>query len=151
LINLSIAGPADPLLAALVQSGLRHGVTFVGAASGADEGFPTAIAGVIGASGSEQALPPGALGAPAQHVLTLRPGAQYDFESGTSVAAAELTGMIALLMSASSARLATNTIVSLLRETAGAAAAAAPVDVTAALARLDAHQHRGAVAERARH
>jgi len=151
LISLSVAGPADPLLSALVQSGLKHGVTFVGAASGADEGFPTAIAGVIGASGSEQALPPGALGAPAQHVLTLRPGAQYDFESGTSVAAAELTGMIALLMSASSARLATNTIVSLLRETAGAAAAAAPVDVTAALARLDAHQHRGAVAERARH
>jgi len=151
LISLSVAGPADPLLSALVQSGLKHGVTFVGAAGGADEGFPTAIAGVIGASGSEQALPPGALGAPSQHVLTLRPGAQYDFESGTSVSAAELTGVIALLMSASSARLATNTIVSLLRETAGAAAAAAPVDVTAALARLDARQHRGAVAERARH
>jgi len=64
LINLSIAGPADPLLSALVQSGLKHGVTFVGAASGADEGFPTAIAGVLAASGNEQALPPGALGAP---------------------------------------------------------------------------------------
>jgi subtilisin family serine protease len=151
LISLSVAGPADPLLSALVHSGLKHGVTFVGAAGGADEGFPTAIAGVIGASGSEQALPPGALGAPAQHVLTLRPGAQYDFESGTSVAAAELTGVIALLMSASSARLATNTIVSLLRETADAAAAAAPVDVTAALARLDAREHRGTVAGRARH
>ncbi|HUE49238.1 MAG TPA: S8 family serine peptidase [Steroidobacteraceae bacterium] len=146
LISLSVAGPADPLLSALVQSGLKHGVTFVGAASEADEGFPTAIAGVIGASGSEQALPPGALGAPSEHVLTLRPGAQYDFESGTSVAAAELTGVIALLMSASSARLATDTIVSLLRETA-----ADPVDVTAALARLDARQHRGAFAERARH
>jgi len=152
LINLSVAGPADPLLSALVQSGLRHGVTFVGAASGADEGFPTAITGVIAASGSEQPLPPGALGAPTQHVLTLRPGAQYDFESGTSVAAAELTGVIALLMSASSARLATDTIVSLLREAAaGAASAADPVDVTAALARLDASQHRGAVAVRARH
>jgi len=155
LINLSIAGPADPLLSALVQSGLRHGVTFVGAASGADEGFPTAIRGVIAASGSEQALPPGALGAPAQHVLTLRPGAQYDFESGTSVAAAELTGVIALLMSASSTRLATNTIVSLLREAAAGAASVTAdppaVDVMAALARLDAHQHRGAVAVRASH
>jgi subtilisin family serine protease len=146
LINLSIAGPADPLLAALVQSGLRHGVTFVGAASGADEGFPTAIPGVIAAAGSERPLPAGALGAPAEHVLTLRPGAQYDFESGTSVAAAELTGVIALLMSASSTHLATDTIVSLLRE-----AAAAPMDVTAALARLDARQHRGAVAVRATH
>jgi subtilisin family serine protease len=147
LINLSIAGPADPLLSALVQSGLKHGVTFVGAANGADEGFPTAIPGVIAASGSEQALPPGALTAPAEHVLTLRPGAQYDFESGTSVAAAELTGVIALLMSASSTRLATNTIVSLLSE----AAAPAAVDVMAALARLDARQHRGAVAVRATH
>jgi subtilisin family serine protease len=81
-------------------------------------------------------------------VLTLRPGAQYDFVSGTSVAAAELTGVIALLMSASSTRLATNTIVSLL----SAAAAEPPaVDVMAALARLDARQHRGAVAVRASH
>ena len=153
LINLSIAGPADPLLAALVQSGLRHGVTFVGAANGADEGFPTAIPGVIAAAGSERPLPPGALAAPAEHVLTLRPGAQYDFESGTSVAAAELTGVIALLMSASSTRLATDTIVSLLREAATGAAAVATdsVDVTAALARLDARQHRGAVAVRATH
>jgi hypothetical protein len=69
------------------------------------------------------------------------------------VAAAELTGVIALLMSASSTRLATNTIVSLLSEAAtGAASVAAdPVDVTAALARLDARQHRGAVAVRATH
>jgi subtilisin family serine protease len=153
LINLSIAGPADPLLSALVHSGLKHGVTFVGAVNGADDGFPTAIPGVIGASGSERPLPPGALGAPAEHVLTLRPGAQYDFESGTSVAAAELTGVIALLMSASSTHLATDTIVSLLREAAAGAAAVAadPVDVTAALARLDARQHRGAVAVRATH
>ncbi len=153
LINLSVAGPADPLLSALVHSGLKHGVTFVGAVNGADDGFPTAIPGVIGAAGSERPLPPGALGAPAEHVLTLRPGAQYDFESGTSVAAAELTGVIALLMSASSTRLATDTIVSLLREAAAGAAAVAadPVDVTAALARLDARQHRGAVAVRATH
>jgi subtilisin family serine protease len=153
LINLSIAGPADPLLSALVQSGLRHGVTFVGAANGADEGFPTAIPGVIAAAGSERPLPPGALAAPAEHVLTLRPGAQYDFESGTSVAAAELTGVIALLMSASSTHLTTDTIVSLLREAAAgpATVAAGSVDVTAALARLDARQHRGAVAVRATH
>ncbi|HEY0768453.1 MAG TPA: S8 family serine peptidase, partial [Steroidobacteraceae bacterium] len=152
LINLSIAGPADPLLSALVQSGLKHGVTFVGAATAANDGFPTAIAGVISAAGSEHPLPPGALAAPAEHVLTLRPGGQYDFESGTSVAAAELTGVIALLMSASPTRLATSTIVSLLQEAAAGAPAAAadppPVDVTAALARLDAQQNRRAVASR---
>ena len=38
--------------------------------------------------------------APGEHVMTLRPQGQYDFASGTSVSAAELTGVIALLMSA---------------------------------------------------
>jgi subtilisin family serine protease len=149
LVNLSLAGPADPLLSALVQSGLRRGVIFVGAASD-DAGFPTAIPGVIAASGSEHPLPHGALAAPAEHVLTLGPGGQYDFVSGTSVAAAELTGVIALLISASPARLASSTIVSLLQE--GAEHPQAPaLDINAALARLDAQQHRGAVAARAPH
>jgi hypothetical protein len=69
------------------------------------------------------------------------------------VAAAELTGVIALLMSASSTHLTTDTIVSLLREAAAGATVLAvdPVDVTAAFARLDARQHRGAVAVRATH
>jgi subtilisin family serine protease len=135
LVNLSLAGPADPLLTALVQAGLKRGVTFVGAAA-PDAPFPTAIAGVITAAGSEQPLPPGALGAPAQHVMTLRPGGEYDFESGSSVAAAELTGVIALLMSAAPKRLTTESIVAALR--AGSAAhPAGPVDVNAALAQLD--------------
>jgi subtilisin family serine protease len=135
LVNLSIAGPADPLLSALVEYGLRRGVTFVGAVPGPDGGFPTAIPGVISAGGSEHPLPPGAFAAPSEHVLTLRPAAQYDFESGSSVAAAELTGIIALLMSASSTHLNSASIASLLSE---GAADPAPVDVNAALARLDA-------------
>lgn len=155
LVNLSIAGPADPLLSALVEHGLKRGVTFVGAlpASGADDAFPTAIAGVISAGGSEQPLPPGALAAPAEHVLTLRPAAQYDFESGSSVAAAELSGIIALLMSASPARLNSASISALLGKGTGAAHAAAadpaPVDVNAALARLDASRGGGVTASAA--
>jgi subtilisin family serine protease len=151
LVNLSVAGPADPLLTALVQNGLRHGVTFVGATGAADESFPSAIAGVIGAAGSEHPLPPGAFGAPAEHVLTLRPGSQYDFESGTSVAAAELTGVIALLMSAAGTRLTPPDVASLLRDATGAPAALADppaVDAAAALAHLDAGTHHGAVAAR---
>jgi subtilisin family serine protease len=152
LINLSVAGPADPLLSALVQAGLRRGVTFVGATGGADDGFPTAIPGVIGAAGNDRPVPAGALAAPAQHVLTLRPAGEYDFESGTSVAAAELTGVIALLMSASSSRLASGTLVALLKDAVTAPAAGGwVVDATAALAHLDSEQHRGAVASRAAH
>jgi len=141
LVNLSIAGPADPLLAALVQTGLKRGVTFVGAGA-ADAPFPTAIPGVITAAGMEQPLPAGALAAPAQHVLTLRPGGEYDFEAGTSVAAAEITAVLALLVSASPTRLPTATLVSLLEGPTASPATSTPahppVDVNAALSRLEA-------------
>jgi subtilisin family serine protease len=141
LVNLSLAGPADPLLSALVESGLKRGVVFVAAAA-PDAGFPGSIPGVIRAAGSEQPLPEGAFAAPAVHVLTTRPNAQYDFESGTSVACAELTGVIALLMSAAHTRLSSAAITTLLRGRDGVAAQAADagpptVDVNAALSRLD--------------
>ncbi len=147
VVNLSVAGPADPLLAALVQVGLKRGVTFVGAAAGPDAPFPTAIPGVITAAGAGEPVPAGALAAPAQHVLTLRPEGEYDFESGTSVAAAEITGVLALLQSASPARLSTATLVSLLTgATTVHEGAVDAVDVNAALARLDAR--RNALASR---
>jgi subtilisin family serine protease len=151
LVNLSFAGPADPLLAALVQTGLKRGVTFVGAAAPADAPFPTAIAGVIIAAATEQPLPAGALAAPSQHVLTLRPGGEYDFESGTSVAAAEISAVLALLISASPTRLSTATLLSLFEGPTAAAAAATvpPVDVNAALARLEATHGGRTIAARA--
>jgi len=146
LVNLSVAGPADPLLAALVQAGLKRGVTFVGAAAGPDAPFPTAIPGVITAAGTEQPPPPGALAAPSQHVMTLRPAGEYDFESGSSIAAAEITSVLALLMSASPTRLSSATLLSLLTgPTPVGAGNALPVDVNAALERLAALQGGGAV------
>jgi subtilisin family serine protease len=150
LVNLSFAGPADPLLSALVEAGLKRGVTFVGAAAAPDAPFPTAIPGVIAAAGTEQPLPPGALGAPSQHVMTLRPGGEYDFESGTSIAAAEITGVLALLISASPTRLPTTTLLSLLTgPTPVHPGDPPPVDVNAALARLDAMHGGNTIAARA--
>jgi subtilisin family serine protease len=142
LVNLSLAGPADPLLTALVASGLKRGVVFVAAAA-PDAGFPGSIPGVIRAAGTGLPLPQGTFAAPAVHVLTTRPNAQYDFESGTSVACAELTGVIALLMSAAHTHLTSDAITTLLRtrDTVAADPAGAdppPVDVNAALSRLDA-------------
>jgi hypothetical protein len=146
LVNLSVAGPADPLLAALVQVGLKRGMTFVGAAAGPDAPFPTAIPGVITAAGTEQTPPPGALAAPAQHVMTLRPAGEYDFESGSSIAAAEITSVLALLMSASPTRLSSATLLSLLTGPAPVRAGSPlPVDVNAALERLDSLRGGGAV------
>jgi len=133
LVNLSLAGPADPLLTALIQSGLKRGVIFV-AAMAPDAGFPGSIPGVIRAAGSGQALPEGTFAAPAVHVLTTRPNGQFDFESGTSVACAELTGVIAILMSAAHTHLTSDAITRLL----GAGADPPLVDVNAALSRLDA-------------
>jgi subtilisin family serine protease len=141
LVNLSFAGPADPLLSALVQAGLKRGVTFVGAAAGPEAPFPAGIPGVIAAGSTAGPAAPGAFALPAEHVLTLRPAGQYDFESGTSVAAAELSGLFALLMSAAPARQSGPRIAELLRDTMQISSAAADVpqiDVNAALARLDA-------------
>jgi subtilisin family serine protease len=143
LVNLSVGGPSDPLLTALVESGVKRGVIFVGAYdSGA--GFPLSVPGVIGAAGSEGATPPGTLAAPARHVMTLRPDAQYDFESGSSVAAAEITGVIALLMSATPVHLTAEAIEALLKPAATTVVATdrQAVNAAAALARLDLGQQR---------
>jgi subtilisin family serine protease len=149
LINMSIAGPADPLLSALMEAAMKRGVTFVGAAAEPADAFPTGVPGVIAAQGLQRSFRPDAFSVPANHILTLRPDGQYDFESGTSVAAAELTGVIALLLSSSDHKLGTGAIVSLLKETGASGSAA--IDVNAALAKLDLEQHSGRVASRDTH
>ncbi len=138
LINMSIAGPADPLLSALVRSGLKRGVIFVGSASDDPNSFPTNIEGVIGVGASERDHGTTTLAAPATHVLTLLPGGEYDFESGTSVAAAEITGVVALLLSADS-RLTADSIVALLKGPPGPDQSAS-LDVNGALAKVDAEK-----------
>lgn len=139
LVNLSLAGPVDPLLRALVEVGLKRGVIFVAAAAPPESGFPTQIPGVVTAGGSEQPPATTVLTAPAQHVLTLRPQGEYDFTSGSSVAAAEVSGVIALLLAASPGELRAARIVELLRGNAATA------DINGALSRLDAAQGGGAV------
>jgi subtilisin family serine protease len=139
LINMSISGPADPLLSALVQSGLKRGVIFVGSTAEEADSFPTNINGVIGVANSEQQHSGATLAVPATDVLTLRPGGEYDFESGTSVAAAEMTGVVALLLSANN-RLTSDSIVSLLKSTQSAPTQQASLDVGAALAKVAAEK-----------
>jgi subtilisin family serine protease len=147
LINLSIAGPADTLLSALVQSGLKQGIIFVGSTAEETDSFPTNIAGVIGVGDSDRAHSNATLAVPGTHVLTLRPGGQYDFESGTSVAAAQMTGIAALLLSEDS-RLTSGAIVSLLKDPAASinTAGSAQIDVSAALARVEADRAAGRLA-----
>jgi len=139
LINMSIGGPADPLLSALVQAGLKRGLIFVGSTTHEADSFPTNISGVIGVGSSDGSHDHATLTAPATHVMTLRPGAEYDFESGTSVAAAEVTGLVALLLSANN-RLTSDSIVNLLKSTPASANQPLSIDVDAALAKVEAER-----------
>jgi hypothetical protein len=101
IVNLSLTGPTDPLLTRLVEVGLRRGMVFVGATPANSDGsvFPTGIPGVIGvdAAGAE-ASADSVLFAPGSEVLTLVPDGRYDFLSGSSLAAASVSGGIALLL-----------------------------------------------------
>jgi hypothetical protein len=104
IVNLSLAGPHDPLLSRIVTQGQRKGVVFVGAAppSGAGSGFPGDVAGVITVDAPDRHSGAAArLVAPGLDVLTLVPGARYDFASGSSLAAAQASGVVALMLAAS--------------------------------------------------
>ena len=100
VVNLSLAGPPDPLLARIVAKGQGRGAVFVGAAppDGASSGFPGNVAGVltVDAPGRRSGAP-AAIVAPGLEVLTLVPGARYDFASGSSLAAAHTSGVVALM------------------------------------------------------
>ena len=119
VVNLSLAGPADPLLRDLIREGLRRGVIFVGAApsgAGGDAAQLMDQSGVIEVAGEGAQGGVGTpLHAPGREILTLLPGGHYDFASGTSLATAHVTGAVALLL-ARQPRLSASTAYRLLRE-----------------------------------
>jgi Subtilase family len=101
IVNLSLAGPDDPLVGDLIREGLRRGVLFVGAAAdiaSAGDGL-LHQAGVIEVGSAEvHAAAANALYAPGREILTLLPGGHYDFASGASIATAQVTGVVALML-----------------------------------------------------
>jgi Subtilase family len=101
IVNMSLAGPADPLLARLVESGATRGILFVGAAgrAAAPGSFPADLDQVLAVDAAEDNSGISRhLLAPGRDVLTLVPGGHYDFASGSSLAAAEISGVLALLL-----------------------------------------------------
>lgn len=102
IVNLSLSGPADPLLRDLIREGLRRGILFIGAApaeSGGRDAQFLAVDGVIEVADEGTQEDAGApLHAPGREILTLFPGGRYDFASGTSLATAHVTGAVALLL-----------------------------------------------------
>ena len=98
IINLSLTGPPDPLLAALAEQALRAGIIIVGPESDGPS-FPGSLKQVLGVARSEDhSVAAGVLQAPGREVLTLAPGGHYDFFSGSSIATGEITGITALLL-----------------------------------------------------
>jgi subtilisin family serine protease len=143
IINLSLAGPEDPLLSDLIREGVRRGVLFVGAAaSGLPQGTESLLhqPGVIEVSSAEtHSMTQAWLYAPGREILTLLPGGHYDFASGDSIATAQVSGIVALLLAKNSALTAEGTY-RLLRDTSEHASTAAGdstvVDACAAVVSL---------------
>lgn len=102
VVNLSLGGPADPLLSMLLGQLLKQDRIVVAAMppDGDLSGFPDVAPGVIvvRTSGASSA-PPGVLSAPGHDILTTQPDGGYDFSSGSSMAAAHVSGIAALLVS----------------------------------------------------
>jgi subtilisin family serine protease len=99
VINLSLSGPPDPLLGRLIDVALARGMVVVGALdpSAADGGFPADHPGVVAVSDDPATTMPGALVAPGREAPTTQPGGRFAFVSGSSYAAAHVSGLFALM------------------------------------------------------
>ncbi|MFI4973635.1 MAG: S8 family serine peptidase [Caulobacterales bacterium] len=111
VINMSFAGPRDPDLHKGLEGVYRHGVILIAAAGNAGPAspplFPGADPDVIAVAATDPedkifaASNRGAyiqVAAPGVDLLIATPGGGYDFGSGTSFSAAEVTGIVALLL-----------------------------------------------------
>lgn len=107
VINLSLSGPRDVLLERLIRRAVAADIAVVAAAdaSRADAGFPAGLAEVLAvmsdADGAAARPHPvthrPVVIAPGIDILTAMPNDRYDFVSGSSLAAAHVSGVIALM------------------------------------------------------
>jgi hypothetical protein len=98
VINLSLSGPDDRLLGALIDAALARRINVVAAVDPkrADGGFPASHPGVL-AVGDALPLPPHALLAPGRDVPASVPGARWEVLTGSSYASAHVAGLVAML------------------------------------------------------
>jgi subtilisin family serine protease len=144
VINLSLAGPSDPLLSRLIRRALDSGIIVVGAvpSDGVRDAFPTGIAGVIAADAIENGhRDANVMLVPGRDVLSLAPQGHYDFYSGSSLATAEVTGLIALLRSQRT-HLSGQQAAALLSAAAPAGQTTTPLSVPNACVALDLLLHK---------
>jgi subtilisin family serine protease len=111
VVNMSFAGPPDPEIARCLAAARRKGVVLVAAAGNAGPKspplFPASDANVIAVTATDaddkllRVASRGrhiAIAAPGADILGPAPNGNYQFSSGTSVAAAHVSGIAALLL-----------------------------------------------------
>jgi subtilisin family serine protease len=111
IINMSFAGPEDPLLHREVTAAYNRGLILVAAAgnAGADSPpiYPAAYPEVIAVTATDshdrvfQQANTGryvAIAAPGVEIVAPHPGGTYQYSTGTSIAAAHVSGVAALLL-----------------------------------------------------
>lgn len=100
VLNLSLSGPADPLLGRLLDVAFAQGTSVVAAVDPRrpDGGFPSAHRDVLAVAGEQgRQVPPGALLAPDRAIPATTSGGGWSLVSGSSFAAAQVSGLVALL------------------------------------------------------
>jgi subtilisin family serine protease len=107
VLNMSLTGPKDSFLELLLNKALEKGMIVVASDTGLekpDQNFPASLKDVISVQSIKQidtshsGLLPQTISAPGDKILTTLPHGTYDFISGSSIAAAEVSGIIALLL-----------------------------------------------------
>ncbi len=111
IFNMSFAGGRDPLLHEMIEAAYQRGAVFVAAAGnegpGAPPAYPAAYPQVIAITATDEADRVYGQANRGSYVLAAAPGVDilapvtgqgFDYLSGTSFAAAHVTGVIALLM-----------------------------------------------------
>jgi subtilisin family serine protease len=131
IINMSLSGPDDLLLGRLIDVALSHRQQVVAAvdARAVGGGFPAAHPGVIAVADAQSDLQPAGLatpwGAPARDLPTTVPGGGWRMVTGTSFAAAEVSGLLAVMYEAQARADTRAALPSLVRHPGGAVDACA--------------------------
>lgn len=95
VLNMSLGGPDDPLLTELIEAAIAKDMVVVAAAGETEQTvFPASIPGVIAAGQAG----PGRIPAPMTDILSTAPEQSHRYVSGSSIATAHVSGVVALVM-----------------------------------------------------